>query len=113
MLDTDFEHRIYNHQAAHRADEGETLFTTFADRVVRRIHEKLDRWMYTTPASHKEAALLKALLPMIGRDAALSAGPLCERLGVEPRELKQMVQNLRRQASPSVRRATARRAATT
>jgi hypothetical protein len=71
------------------------LFTTFADRVVRRVEEADANQNCKWPLSEDQRTLLRLLRPRLGRDKALPLGDLCERMKLTPRSVKDLVQDLR------------------
>jgi hypothetical protein len=71
------------------------LFTTFAERVMRRAEEVDANLHCKWPISEDQRTLLRLLKPRQGRDRAIALGDLCERMRVTPRIVKDLVQDLR------------------
>jgi hypothetical protein len=71
------------------------LFTTFADRVMDRVEEVLSNRECRWPPSEDQRRLLGMLKARRGRENAVSIGEVCERLRLTPRQVKELVQDLR------------------
>lgn len=73
----------------------ENLFTTFADRVTDRVEEVLSNRECKWPPSEDQRRLLGMLKARRGKDRAVPIGEVCERLRLTPRQVKDLVQDLR------------------
>jgi DNA-binding IscR family transcriptional regulator len=73
----------------------ETLFTTFADRVMDRVDEVLSNRECKWPPSEDQRGLLGMLKARRGRERAMPIGEISERLKITPRQVKDLVQDLR------------------
>ncbi len=73
----------------------DSLFTTFAERVLLRVDEVDANQNCKCPLSSDQRTLLRLLRPRQGRDKAISLGDLCDRMRVTPRAVKDLVQDLR------------------
>ncbi len=71
------------------------LFTTFSQRVLIRLEDVLANRECPWPIGEDERNLLNLLKAHRGRDRAIPLGYACERLKVTPRQIKELVQNLR------------------
>ena len=71
------------------------LFTTFADRVMDRVDEVLSNRECKWPPSEDQRRLLGMLKARRGRENAVPIGEICERLRMTPRQVKDLVQDLR------------------
>jgi len=71
------------------------LFTTFADRVLDRVDEVLSNRECKWPPSEDQRNLLGMLKARRGRERAAPIGEICERLRITPRQVKDLVQDLR------------------
>ena len=91
--DLDFERGIYNRRPAAAPAGG--LFDTFADRVLRRADEVLLGEQCKWPPSSTQTLLLKHLRNHQGKGRALALGHLAERMRLAPRQIKELVQELR------------------
>jgi hypothetical protein len=78
-----------------RPIERDNLFTTFADLAILRIDEVMREQNCTVRPTPQQLALLRCLRPRLGLQNALPASDLCILVGVTPRELKELVQDLR------------------
>lgn len=73
----------------------EDLFTTFADRVNDRVDEVLSNRECKWPPSEDQRNLLGMLRAHRGREQAKPLGEICERMRLTPRQVKDLVQDLR------------------
>jgi hypothetical protein len=73
----------------------ENLFTTFADRVMDRVDEVLSNRECKWPPSEDQRSLLGLLKARRGRERAMPIGEVCERMKITPRQVKDLVQDLR------------------
>ena len=92
-VDRDFEQTMYRHTEA--APLEDDLFTTFADRVLRRVDEVIDGRFCQWPPQELDRRFLRLLRPHLGKDRAVPLGLFCEQLDLTPRALKNLVQILR------------------
>jgi hypothetical protein len=92
-VDLDFERTIYSHVRPVPAEDD--LFTSFADRVLRRAEEVIDGRNCPWPPLPSERALLVTLRLHQGKAAALALGAIAERMHLTPRVVKDIVQDLR------------------
>jgi hypothetical protein len=71
------------------------LFTTFAERAMLRVDEVVMNRDCKWPISVAQYELLKQLRVHQGIARAMPLGELCERLKLTPRQVKDLVQDLR------------------
>ena len=71
------------------------LFETFADRALERIDDVLANHGCKWPASYDQKTFLGILRAHQGRARVIALGEIGERLRMSPREVKDMVQDLR------------------
>ena len=91
--DIDFERSIYAHAA--QAAPAESLFDTFADKVLRRVDEVIAGSNVPWPCTAQERRFLELLRPHQGKGRVVSLGLFAERLQTTPRMVKEYVQSLR------------------
>ena len=72
-----------------------SLFTTFAERAMQRLDEVVMNRDCPWPISVDQYELLKLLRTHQGAAKAIALGEVCERLKLTPRQVKDLVQDLR------------------
>ncbi|QHN04390.1 hypothetical protein FTO74_14235 [Granulicella sp. WH15] len=92
-IDLDFERTL--HQTARTVPVEDDLFTTFADKVLRRVDEVIESRRCKWTPRHGHIRLLQLLRSHQGKSRAVSLESLARTMNFTPRELKDIVQDLR------------------
>lgn len=93
----DLDRTVYSSNASSAASlppEG-SLFETFADRVLRRVDDVIAGRNCAWPTKEPQRRLLGLLRGHQGKRRAVPLGLICERMGLTPRAVKDLVQDLR------------------